>query len=87
MQAGEDDQVKIRGYRIELGEIEGALKECAGIRESVVISRKDVQGEAQLYAYYLSDEPRSAQELRSALSSRLPEYMIPHHYRKIILFH
>ena len=33
-----DDQVKIRGFRIELGEIANALREQAGVRESVVLA-------------------------------------------------
>jgi acyl-CoA synthetase (AMP-forming)/AMP-acid ligase II len=43
-----DDQVKIRGYRVELGEIEAALAAHPGIRESVVLLRRD-----QLVAYFL----------------------------------
>src|ERR1044072_9315477 len=36
-----DAQVKVRGFRIELGEIEAALRQCAGVSQSVVIVHED----------------------------------------------
>lgn len=44
-----DTQVKVRGYRVELGEIEALLKKYPGVREAVVLARKEP----------LSDEPGS----------------------------
>jgi aryl carrier-like protein len=79
-----DDQVKIRGFRIELGEIEVALASHPAVRESVVVAREDVPGEKRLVAYYTAVEAKEraagAEELRSYLSSKLPEYMVPTAY-------
>ncbi|HSE97218.1 MAG TPA: amino acid adenylation domain-containing protein, partial [Blastocatellia bacterium] len=79
-----DHQVKIRGHRIELGEIETALREHASVRESVVAVREDEAGDKRLVAYVVLEDdlaPTSraslSSELRSHLSARLPEYMMP----------
>ncbi|WP_434954333.1 amino acid adenylation domain-containing protein, partial [Paenibacillus polymyxa] len=72
-----DAQVKIRGYRIELGEVETQLLKLEAVREAVVIAREDEQGQKQLCAYVVADEEVVASELRSALSQKLPGYMIP----------
>jgi amino acid adenylation domain-containing protein len=82
-----DDQVKIRGFRIELGEIEERLQEHPAVKEAVVIAREDVPGEKRLVAYYSPSEqndfpdPESrSSNLRSFLSERLPEHMVPAAY-------
>jgi acyl carrier protein len=79
-----DDQVKIRGFRIELGEIEAALLGHSGVREAVVVAREDVTGEKRLVAYYIACDTNGptmeAGELRSHLSSQLPDYMVPAAY-------
>jgi arthrofactin-type cyclic lipopeptide synthetase C len=73
-----DDQVKIRGFRIELGEIESRLLNCAGIREAVVLARRDGQDATRLVAYYtVHDEHLDSAELHAQLHARLPEYMVP----------
>jgi acyl-coenzyme A synthetase/AMP-(fatty) acid ligase/acyl carrier protein len=74
-----DFQVKLRGYRIELGEIEVALSGCAGVREAVVIAREDVPGDKRLVAYLTAHEGQhlSVGDLRSALTRRLSDYMVP----------
>ncbi|WP_435037097.1 non-ribosomal peptide synthase/polyketide synthase [Pseudomonas neuropathica] len=73
-----DDQVKIRGFRIELGEIENRLLNCAGIKEAVVLARRDAPEAPRLVAYYTAHAGQlDSVELHAQLSARLPEYMVP----------
>ncbi|HET8775597.1 MAG TPA: amino acid adenylation domain-containing protein, partial [Thermoanaerobaculia bacterium] len=74
-----DFQVKIRGFRIELGEIEAKLALCAGVREAVVTAREEAAGDKRLVAYLTAEDGATlhAAELRAALSSQLPDYMVP----------
>ncbi|MNW26218.1 Linear gramicidin synthase subunit D [compost metagenome] len=74
-----DEQVKIRGFRIELGEVEAALSRHAAVREVVVLAKLDDSGEKLLVAYVAgtSEDSLTVTELRSHLSSLLPDYMIP----------
>src|SRR5262249_38733222 len=74
-----DHQVKIRGFRIELGEIEAILSDYPGLREAVALAREDEETGKRLVAYY-TGEAVGAEVLRSHLSSRLPEYMVPAAY-------
>jgi acyl-CoA synthetase (AMP-forming)/AMP-acid ligase II len=82
-----DNQVKIRGFRIEPGEIAERLQEHPAVKEAVVIVREDAPGEKRLVAYYSSstrhaftDHESRSSDLRSFLSGRLPEYMVPTAY-------
>jgi len=74
-----DNQVKIRGFRIETGEIEVALRRHAGVRDAAVIVRQDAAGDKALVAYVVAEQTASpsAEDVRRALSERLPVYMIP----------
>jgi acyl carrier protein len=72
------NQVKIRGFRIELGEIEAAIVEIPAVHASVVLAL-EAGGIKRLVAYV---EPQvgasiNSNALRSALSQRLPEHMVP----------
>lgn len=71
-----DLQVKIRGYRIELGEIEVVLSKYRGIKQCVVIAKKERKSQ-HLVGYYVSDEEIDEVKLRGYLVNRLPQYMIP----------
>ena len=72
-----DHQVKVRGYRIELGEIEAVLQRHAGVREGVVVARRDGD-EVRLVAYYVARNPApSADDLRACLRAALPDFMVP----------
>jgi amino acid adenylation domain-containing protein len=88
-----DFQVKVRGFRIELGEIEARLLEYGGVRDAVVVAQEDAAGGKRLVAYYTegaSDLQQgdgrgkvAAEELRSYLAQRLPEYMVPAAYVRL----
>nr|WP_314262192.1 MupA/Atu3671 family FMN-dependent luciferase-like monooxygenase [uncultured Devosia sp.] len=73
-----DFQVKVRGYRIELGEIETAIGAFAGIKENVVLARKDDDSDIRLVAYLrLTGVEFDEAGLRAHLSSTLAPYMVP----------
>ena len=78
-----DSQVKLRGFRIELGEIEHALAGQQGVSRAVTMVRKDAAGTDALWAYVenvVPGAPAAPARLREALSSRLPEYMVPTYF-------
>ncbi|GLY50354.1 hypothetical protein Lesp01_40100 [Lentzea sp. NBRC 102530] len=67
-----DDQVKIRGHRVEPGEVEAVLTQHPEVREAVVVAR-EVDGHQRLVAYVSG----AATDLRTWLSERLPDYLVP----------
>ena len=71
-----DDQVKLRGFRIELGEIEAALRTHPAVTDAVVLVRGEGD-ERRLVAWLVTTEMVSQAELRTHLSTHLPEYMVP----------
>ena len=78
-----DQQVKIRGFRIELGEIEAAIANSARVADVAVIAREDAPGDKCLVAYLVATGNSAAdlvEELRQALSSQLPDYMVPAYF-------
>ncbi|MDQ3403269.1 MAG: amino acid adenylation domain-containing protein, partial [Actinomycetota bacterium] len=66
-----DAQVQIRGHRVEPGEVEHQLRALPGVRDAAVRVLEDTS----LAAYVVTAEPVSS--LRAALSTRLPDYMVP----------
>lgn len=75
-----DHQVKLRGYRIELGEIETVLEGLASVSQAVVVAREDTPGDTRLVAYLQGGDTLSEDKLRTQLSKRLPDYMVPSHF-------
>ena len=75
-----DFQVKVRGYRVELGEVEGALRQCGGVRDALVMLREDLPGPPRLVAYVLAPEGAAPDALALAAHCRacLPDHMVPH---------
>ena len=77
-----DDQIKFHGNRIELGEIEAALAGLDLIEEVVVVfNNADNPDEQEIGALFSKcvkiDDDASLEQVREALSCRIPEYMIP----------
>ncbi|MGH8932662.1 MAG: amino acid adenylation domain-containing protein [Egibacteraceae bacterium] len=69
-----DGQVKVRGYRIEVGEIEHALLACDGVRQAAVVAVGEGDRRA-LHGWIVGTaDPLS---VRAAISTRLPDYMVP----------
>ncbi len=82
-----DQQVKIRGHRIEPGEIESCLLEQCGVRQAVVMDRRDKKGDKYLCAYIVTDMKgpfdELSRQLRAHLAGKLPDYMIPSYFTPI----
>ena len=73
-----DHQIKVRGFRIEVEEVEREIARASGVREAAVAIRGDA-AEARLVAWVVPGPAGSPSvaELREALRSRLPEFMVP----------
>ncbi|MFC2146101.1 amino acid adenylation domain-containing protein, partial [Acidobacteriota bacterium] len=78
-----DQQVKIRGYRIEPGEIESRFLSYPGIKDTVVLTKEDENGEKYLCAYFVSVNGLPVPVLREYLSKGLPDYMIPSYFIRL----
>lgn len=72
-----DHQVKIRGFRVELGEIESAMAAVESVRAGVVVVVESA-GAKSLAGFYTARKPGpAAEQVRAALTERLPDYMVP----------
>ncbi|WP_146040641.1 non-ribosomal peptide synthetase, partial [Raoultibacter timonensis] len=78
-----DWMVKVNGQRVETGEPEVAMAAVDGIENAVVKAFEDNDGQTYLCGYYVPEKQagRSDAEfdalIRSELSSKMPDYMIP----------
>lgn len=73
-----DHQVKIRGFRVETGEVEYALAALPAVRQAVVTAHGLGTERAALTAYVVPAGPAvDPGALRSALSERLPAFLVP----------
>ncbi len=72
-----DKQVKIRGHRVELGEIESILMQCDLIKNAVVETMENNQGDKQLVAYVVPQKAFNKQAILTYLKDKLPVFLIP----------
>jgi acyl-coenzyme A synthetase/AMP-(fatty) acid ligase/acyl carrier protein len=74
-----DHQVKIRGFRVELGEIDGVITRHPAVRQAVVLSTRDSQGDVRLVAYVVPhpDQTIDVTSLRAHAATSLPDNMVP----------
>ncbi|PTL85819.1 hypothetical protein DAT35_03740 [Vitiosangium sp. GDMCC 1.1324] len=75
-----DNQVKYHGYRIELSELRHALNQHPQVRDSVVMLKRDTNGNEVLVAYYVSRQEQDRDQLRAFLAERLIEEVLPNTY-------
>ncbi|WP_051624339.1 non-ribosomal peptide synthetase [Clostridium akagii] len=72
-----DNQVKIRGYRIELDEIKNRILSYKGIKDAVVLCRKNHLNIQYISAYITCSEEIEPINLKDYLMEHLPNYMVP----------
>lgn len=75
-----DQQIKLRGFRIEPAEIEANLLAHPAVAQAAVVLRREDAASPRLVAYWVASTGTAAltaERLRSFLSERLPEFMVP----------
>jgi amino acid adenylation domain-containing protein len=77
-----DNQVKIRGYRIELGDIEAALESHPRVKQAAAKMVEGPQREKSIVGYVVAPGVEM-HELRTYLTERLPQYMLPSLFVKL----
>jgi amino acid adenylation domain-containing protein len=75
-----DHQIKVLGHRVELGEIEAALRDASGIDAAIAVGWPLTDSGAGGIVAFLGDPAADVPAVREALTSRLPEYMLPRRY-------
>lgn len=76
-----DNQIKHMGYRIELEEIESAIHRVPGVSQAAVVYRRIRDGFGHIIAHVACpDGTLAEQDLREALRSALPAYMLPNRF-------
>jgi len=80
-----DSQIKLRGYRIEIGDVEANLAALPGVRDAVVVPSEDKGRVDHLVAFVILREKPSSdfeamRRLKTMLSGRLPDYMVPRRF-------
>jgi amino acid adenylation domain-containing protein len=77
-----DNQVKVRGFRVEPDEVEFVLRSHQSIREAALSTNEDRNHQVRLTGYVALKQGHklSATELRSFVSRKLPDYMVPSNF-------
>ena len=71
-----DTQIKYKGYRIELFDIEYNLTQIMGVKEAVVITKKDENGAIKtIKAFVLANIDE--EQIKARLVQKIPAYMLP----------
>ena len=78
-----DDQVMILGKRVEPEEVENVLNTCPEVERGVVRAFKDDQGLHYLTAYLIPKEGATFKGIRTYLSDRLTDFMVPEFFVKV----
>lgn len=78
-----DEQVKIRGHRVELGEVADSLLRHPDISQAVVLAYSGKNEQLFLCGYYVSCRELALGELKEAVRSFLPGYMVPDCYIRL----
>lgn len=72
-----DGQVKVRGNRVELTEVEACIRSMEGVEDVTVQPIVSDNGAKELCAYIVASSAVTAEEVRSYVSDRKPDYMVP----------
>lgn len=72
-----DNQIKHMGYRIELDEVEAAVNALDRVRLAAVVHVTTQRGLGKIVAFVTTYGKVAESQLREALGTRLPAYMIP----------
>lgn len=78
-----DDQVKIRGHRVELGDVESHLREICNTELAAAVPWPLANGGATGLVAFVASTAKSPSEIRAALQTRLPAYMVPQSVRQM----
>jgi len=77
-----DNQVKVLGNRVEIEEVEAHLREVCGHASVAAVAWPVINGSAQgIVACVAGNARSSVNEIRKAMLSRVPRYMVPTHVR------
>jgi amino acid adenylation domain-containing protein len=73
-----DNQIQVHGHRVELGEVEAALRDALGVDEVVAMGWPITEsGAGGVVAFVVANGSTDVSAARSAVATRLPEYMVP----------
>jgi amino acid adenylation domain-containing protein len=72
-----DSQVKILGHRVELGEVEAVVRQSSGSDGVVAIGWPATLSGYGGVAVFIEGQSVDVNQLRSAIASRCPDYMVP----------
>ena len=78
-----DWMVKINGQRVEPGEIEAVIREMDPIHDVAVKDFVNQYDQTYLVAYYVENNPVEPDDIRNAISGKLPSYMVPTFFVKL----